>query len=262
MKLNVQIKSTDRILLSVELDGNVLSGTFFEYYRSNKPRGGFVSISEKTQSPYWVDNTIDLRDDIPYYYKVRIYGRSGKKFTAVETINPMDVEPEVIELARQYVNQLYNYPGQGHNYLLYTKTIGQKNCPYCYDEILQKRIREKCDYCNGSGKMGGYIGPYALKIGIITSSYQNVDMEDSDINQNLKKIWVGNFPLISRGDIFVCPNKYRWKVIDITPKAPGSFLVRQDVIIAMLLKHDAEYSIPDKLPDKKIVWTNERAIAI
>ena len=257
MKLLSDIKSVDRVMLSLDHDGKVPANTLFEYFRSGNPKGDFVKISPKTKSPYWVDTDIDLRNNEPYYYKARIIdGRKGA-FTATTTINPPDVEPEFIEIARQLVHQLNYYPGQGHKYLLYTKLNSDENCPHCYDSVLQKRTTEKCEYCNGSGKLYGYIGPFMVMVGVVNSSRNNVDIEDGQIDQNLKRIWLGNFPIISKNDIIISEDKYRWKIIDVTPKQNASFLIRQDAIMAKLRKHDAEYGIPDQVGVSRIVWTNE-----
>lgn len=121
----------------------------------------------------------------------------------------MDADDYLLGISEDVLTELEI--SNGHVCYVFCK-VDEQPCPYCYSEALGKRIRTKCDYCDGSGWIGGWQGPLKVYAGILSIKDEIREVYQFEKEETYLRVWLGNTPLLSRGDIVKFPNNTEYIV--------------------------------------------------
>lgn len=155
-----------------------LSGDFnteLTILRSDNPYSDFTPVSP-TFSGYLTDVFYDVGVSVvkgPYYKlqltkddEITIYPEKGIHVT---------YPPNLLVMQRYNQLNLYNKLYGTAVFYYQKKTTGSR-CTHCYDEVTHKVLTSDCQYCYGTGFVGGFHPPLQL---YITITQENVLKEDT-----------------------------------------------------------------------------------
>lgn len=115
------------------------------------------------------------------------------------------------------------------------------NCPECFSEDLNKRIKSMCNTCDGSGKLSSFVGPLPMRYAPMGRERTQATMGDIEKEVETISAWTGNTPILRIGDILITAEHIKYKVQDIprvsimhSAKDGKEFLARQWVTLRRL----------------------------
>lgn len=229
----------------------------FDFYvlRSEAEEGPFDTITGPIVDTYRVrDVSIhSVTSHRLYYYKIKVVNR----VTGEEAVyGPFDQEgiPNLVAvemIRRENAVLLPEFAGTKF-WLFPRKTFGQR-CPDCYDEVLQKKLNERCSTCWGTTYSGGYHNPTEFWGQMDMSQQQEqISLEDHKQPKNAR-IRLGPSPGVKPLDLIIDYKNFRYKVVNIAGTSLNGVAVRQDLQVVQLQRGCIEDKIPLKLPSTDFV---------
>lgn len=229
----------------------------YDFYvlRSEAEEGPFDTIAGPLVDVYRVrDSSVHaITTHRIYYYKIKTRNRvTGEE----KEFGPFDIEgiPNLIavEMIRRETAVLLPEFAGTKFWLFPRKTFGQR-CPNCYDEVLQKKLSERCTTCWGTTYSGGYHYPTEFWGQMdMPQQQEQVSLEDHK-QPKMARLRLGPSPGVKPMDLIIDYKNFRYKVVNVSGTSLNGVAVRQDLQIVMLEKGCVEDKIPLKLPNTDFV---------
>jgi hypothetical protein len=136
----------------------------------------------------------------------------------------------------------------GERVLLFLKKRAGKICK-CVKRDVKERTHKQpdqdCDVCYGSGFVGGFDGPYPIRIATPMTEQKIAHTDRGLTLQYQTDTWTSPTPLLSIRDMIVRRNGDRCLVGPPTPvEGPGGYVVQQHFSIEVLDRTDIRYTFP------------------
>lgn len=229
----------------------------YDFYvlRSEAEEGPYSTIVGPLVDKYRVrdSSVLTLTSHRIYFYKIKVRNRvTGEE----ELFGPFDIEgtPNLIALEmirRENAVLLPEFAGTKF-WVFPRKTFGQR-CPNCYDEVLQKKVSERCSTCWGTSFSGGYNFPVEFW-GQMDMGQQQEQVGFEDHKQpKSARIRLGPSPGVKPMDLIIDFKNFRYKVVNVSGTSLNGVSVRQDLQVVQLERGCIEDKIPLKLPSTDFV---------
>jgi hypothetical protein len=164
------------------------------------------------------------------------------------------VELRSIEIQRREYVLLSKFNGT-RSYIFRRKTYGQR-CPECWDNRLEKIMKDHCSTCIGTGFKGGYFDGAPCFINYDTNPNSNLKTYFGVFEPSQITGWTISLPEIRPDDIVVQTGTWDvYRVEGMTPTVLQTNTVRQVLKLTQLSKNDIENQLVTKnLPDFPIQY--------
>jgi hypothetical protein len=229
----------------------------FRVYRSSSPEGPFDLL---TKTPLvdqfsYEDTTINRRSFWrKFYYKIEALDLSSNNTTS-SIVHRAEVSPTLasqmligLEIARRE-RLLLGGAGTTPGFVgvrcaaFVRRTFGQ-HCAECWDDLLERKVSDKCTRCFGASYVGGYYDPIATYFNFNPSPQTSQIANFGEIQSSEADCWTTNYPLLSPGDLIIEPNNRRWRVQRVHMTEMLRVPIRQMVRLMEINRSDVEYLIP------------------
>lgn len=227
----------------------------FYVLRSEAEEGPFDTIAGPLVDQYTIrDSSVNvITTHRIYYYIIRVVNRltgEEKKF------GPFDMEGRPNLLAVEMIrleNAVLLPEFAGTKFWIFPrKTFGQR-CPNCYDEVLQKKLNERCTTCWGTSFAGGYHYPVEFWGQMdMAQQAEQVTIEDHKQPKSAR-LRMGPSPGAKPLDLVIDHKNFRYKIVSVSGTTLNGVAVRQDLQLVQLQKGSIEDKIPLKLPNTNFV---------
>jgi hypothetical protein len=214
-------------------------GEMFVVFRSTSPTSGFKEIASGVKQPFYIDETTNMYDILPYYYKVEGYVNGAKiseDGPATLAYNEIDrIAAKVIHEARVALRMMNNPPV----YFLLKRRAEIPN-PENWNPITGRPR-----YDEAETKVQGYHDAIATRVSQDVSQMLMASSEEDAEKIRLSPIraWILNFPLVYPEDVMVDVNNQRYKIISVARRTKSQFVIRQILELAPLDKGHPAYDI-------------------
>lgn len=130
--------------------------------------------------------------------------------------------------------------------VLLRKHVGRA-CP-CIPNPTYKQPINDCEYCYGTGIVGGYEGAYDLVIAPDDSERRIAQRDVGRTVEHLSDVWTGPTPLLSMRDLVVKIDGSRYSVGAVHRPSNRGMILQQHFQIGILDEKDFRYTIPIDTP--------------
>ena len=246
--------SLDYLVIKWEIEDTQesLTNYRFDIYRcvgtDNEDDYELVSKIKGNIFEFYDTGALQYKRGVHFYYKViPIYIPSEIQGEAEKCLSLYDRRNDVYANYIRHVNNVYlNVIGNKEGYILTKRRFGQK-CSRCWDDIRRQHSRHNCPNCFGTGYEGGYHLPNKVKFNYMSTTSamsENIGVDGRGDNNQDINIWIGNYPIVSIGDIFVDENNNRYKVNQIQRTTKNNeHILRQILNMQLLSTSDPVYDI-------------------
>jgi len=230
----------------------------FVVYKSETPEAGYTPISPELTDLFTYRDAWTGYDDSKFkiiYYKVRAFIKSDpSKFVETKPDyvheNPEDdsqspfVDPVVDAVRRANVLLSHERYRVGKPCIVYQKrTFGQR-CK-CFDPILQRVTKSKCEYCLGTGRIEGYhSGIEDVFINFVSLNKTKMIQFWGDTEPGETQAWTSNFPIVKPEDIIINKLTNEYYVIKRIRTSFHLIPIRQTILVRKLNFDDIKTSLP------------------
>ena len=121
------------------------------------------------------------------------------------------------------------------------KYMGER-CPN-YD-IDYKQPENKCDICYGTGIVGGYEGPYDIKIAPSDADKRVEQTERGLFLEQDYEVWTGPSPMLSQRDFLVKQNNDRFSIGSVRMPTNRGNVLQQHFGVNLIDENDIRYKVP------------------
>lgn len=231
-----------RLRWELEWDEDEESDPLSIVERSESPEGPFEPLSEPSLREQFIDEPVNLSKKLrTYYYRITFVDEDDNElFTSdVERIRT-DPDPIALEIIRRHELLLERYispddPVSDGSCYIFPKQSQGDRCPECWDDVKNRRSKNDCGTCNGTGFIGGYLDPIEQYISFSAPNEQSQPTQMGRKEDSQSVAWTTNYPVLKPEDIIVEPYKNeRWRVIDMKPSEKGRYLLRQTLTITKI----------------------------
>lgn len=247
------------VIWQIEPTTEDLSLYNFYVLRSGGQEGPYETVSSPLVDTYvWRDNwSQDVRAWGGHYYRILVehrgtgetqeFGqRTPEEVTEGHAIGGVSYLPEPTPIGREIsrrqdlVNRIY----AGRDYLIFQRRVFGQRCPTCWDPIQRQMSESRCKTCFGSSFVGGYYRP--IQVALSKSVAPRVDdLGPMKKQSEAVSFRLASFPEIKPGDMIVeVLGNRRWRVNQVVPSYVQGALVSQQLVGALIIKSDIEYSVP------------------
>ncbi len=192
-----------------------------------------------------------------YYYKVAILTEEDE--TDLDILKPKYLEPEQLTYiyAEAIRRNAWLLDQAGERVLLYLKKRVGEICPCLKRDVKQRTHRRadyNCELCYGTGFVGGFDGPFPIRVAPLTSEQRIMQTERGMKLAYQIETWTGPSPLVQQRDLILRRNGDRSLLGPITPvEGPGGVIVQQHFVLEVLDYTDIRYKLStEPLPDKTV----------
>lgn len=118
-----------------------------------------------------------------------------------------------------------------------------ERCRFCYDEDYD-RPRSDCSECFGTGILGGYSGPYELRIAPPDAA-KKITLTELGLSLDMDyQVWTGPSPLLTQRDFIVKQNNERFSIGPVTVQSNRGNILQQEFSISLIDQNDIRYDVP------------------
>ena len=203
------------------------------------------------------DHKADISLRKKYYYKVTVLTEEDE--TDLDVLKPKYLEPEALTYiyAEAIRRNSWLLDNAGERVLLYLKKRVGVVCP-CRIRDVKRRTHRRADYncvkCYGVGFVGGFDGPFPIRVAPLTSEQRIMQTERGMKLAYQIETWTGPSPLVQQRDLVLRRNGDRALLGPITPvEGPGGVIVQQHFVLEVLDYTDIRYKLStEPLPDKTV----------
>jgi hypothetical protein len=208
-------------------------------------RGGEILVSYTH-----LNNQIQTDIYRKIYYKVTTVATDPKTGNTIES--PLDEVEAVSIYDMEKVDWIWAEAIRRNRWLLeqagervkvfIRKWAGEK-CQVCWDEEYHQ-AKEFCTNCYGTGRVGGYVGPYDIIVAP-PETEKTVELTDIGLHVNYDfNTWTGPYPLLTDRDFIVRQNNQRFSIAHVNPQGSRGAIYQQHFNMAPLDQKDIRYSVP------------------
>lgn len=259
--VNVKSFDLDNFVITWAIDLNPVTEDVTKYrffvQRSNSPEGPFDTLN--TSSPLidtytFTDTQLDrLSKWRRYFYRIRATDSTDSsveifsdvaEFLVPTLTTQTLVQREIIRTEKILLQGIGVSAGTvGVKCLAFVRrTFGQR-CPECWDAVKKKVSKSQCETCFGVGFKSGYHNPIVVYVNFSPPSDQAELTPIGELQPDVIKAWMSNYPPLTGGDLIVDSNNVRWRVVNQTRTEALRNIVRQTLSLYHLPPGDIEYEV-------------------
>ena len=228
-----QKKTSDTVLITWETTPVVVN-SIYKLYRRLNDADEYSKIAETNGTAY-IDKTYLIKYNKEISYK--LIGLDEEIETKIDSHG----DNYLYEIVRTF-NFRLNECKSGVKSTASCRSVKPLYCPDCWSVAQQKVIKTNCSTCDGSGVIGGYIGPIELYIAYGQCKEAILYEDNTSRKRTVYPAWTSNLPILKKDDIIIRGlGGDRYIVVD-TPvyqkyvplDNDAEFVVRQDFYISSL----------------------------
>lgn len=200
-------------------------------------------------------HTTNVRLRKNYFYKVTCV--TDEDETDLDLITPEYAKPDKLTYITEEAvrRNAWLLDQAGERVLLYVKKKAGTKCHCTYRDMKErthKQPDQDCEVCFGSGFIGGFDGPFPIKIAPLTTE-QRVQQTERGLKLAYQiETWIGPTPIVSQRDMIIRRNGDRCLVGPLTPvEGPGGVIAQQHFVVEILDTTDVRYKFRVVLPDQR-----------
>jgi hypothetical protein len=131
----------------------------------------------------------------------------------------------------------------GERVFVYIRKWSGERCLQCWDNDY-KQPRNSCGSCYGTSIVGGYEGPYEIKVAP-PEAEKRIKLELHGFSmEHTYEVWTGPSPLLSQRDFLVKQNNDRYSIGPVRVPSNRGNILQQHFSVDHIDENDIRYTIP------------------
>jgi len=251
--LRVRSFSLDHLQLWWEIEDTVLDPQDYDWYveRSESPAGPFDQITGPFSDRYYfIDHQVNLKHRYrQIFYRLRSVRRADIADISYSSPASLSAEPDlyVLEMRRLFEAVLREHNGR-MVWIFPRKTFGQY-CTACFDEVLKKKTRSRCETCFDTNYIGGYLDPIEAWVQIDPAPKADQPLGTGQTQQKNTTARLSAFPPCKPGDLLVEAENVRHEIVSVGSTQKGRSVVHQQLTLHEIVVGDIEFMLPINIDD-------------